>query len=293
MADVKQVDMTGRVCLVTGGNSGIGKEAAVGLAKLGATVVIVSRNADKGEAALVEIRTRSGNPNVDMLQADLSSQDSVRQLADEYRRRYKKLHVLVNNAGVFLPKRVVTVDGLEAMFATNHLGHFLLTNLLLDLLKASAPSRIINVTSSAHHGYQINFEDLMGEKKYSSFQAYGRSKLANVLFTYQLAKKLEGTRVTVNCLHPGVVRTGFGKDQRGFFSIAVRVVSPFMMSAEKSARAAIYLATAPELKNVTGKHFAKGKEEKSSKESYDPLMAERLWQVSAELTELSATGTTN
>ncbi|HZY94013.1 MAG TPA: SDR family oxidoreductase [Candidatus Bathyarchaeia archaeon] len=286
MTDVKQVDMTGKVCLVTGGNSGIGKESAVGLAKLGATVVIVSRNADKGEAAVVEIRTRSGNQDVELLQADLSSQDSVRQLADEYRRRYKKLHVLLNNAGIYLPKRIVTVDGLEATFATNHLGHFLLTNLLLDLLKTSAPSRIINITSSAHYGYEINFEDLMGEKKFSSFQAYGRSKLANVLFTYELAKKLEGTRVTVNCLHPGVVRTGFGKDLGGFFSIAVRVVSPFMMSPEKSARAAVYLATAPELENVTGKHFSKGKEEKSSKESYDPVMAEKLWQVSAELTKL-------
>ena len=184
------VDMTGKVCLITGANSGIGKATALGLAKLDATVVIVSRDKDKGEAALLEIRTRSGNKNVDAMVADLSSQDSVRELAHDFKARYKKLHVLINNAGVFLPKRVPTVDGLEATFATNHLGHFLLTNLLLDVLKASAPSRIINITSSAHRGTEMEFEDLQGEKKYSGFHAYSQSKLANVLFTYQLAKLL-------------------------------------------------------------------------------------------------------
>ena len=284
----KSVDMTGRVCLITGANSGIGKATALGLAKLDATVVIVSRDRDKGEAALLEIRTLSGNKNVDSMVADLSSQDSVRELAHDFKARYKKLHVLINNAGIFLPKRVSTVDGLEATFATNHLGHFLLTNLLLDMLKASAPSRIINVISSAHRGTEINFEDLQGEKKYSGYHAYSQSKLANVLFTYQLAKQLEGTRVTVNCLHPGVVRTGFGKDQGGFMSIAVRIGAPFMMNPEKAAKAAIYLATSPELEEVTGKHFAKGKEERSSKESYDSETAERLWKVSAELTKLVA-----
>lgn len=276
-------DMTGRICLITGGNSGIGKETAVALAKLGATVVIVSRNTEKGEAAVLEIKSRSGNQNVDMLQADLSSLDSVRELADDFRRRYKKLHVLINNAGVYLPKHIVTIDGLEATFATNHLGHFLLTNLLLNPLRDNAPSRIINITSAAHHGYTIDFEDLQSEKKYSAFKAYGQSKLANILFTYQLAKKLQGTSVTVNCLHPGVVRTGFGKDVSGLFSVGVRILSPFMMSPQKAARAAVYLATAPELENVTGKHFSKGKEEKSSRESYDEYMAERLWEVSSKL----------
>jgi len=282
------VNMPGKVCLITGGNSGIGKATAIGLAKLEASVAIVSRDKDNGEAALIEIRSKSGNRNVDMLVADLSSQDSVRELAHDLKGRYKKLHVLINNAGIYLPKRVVTVDGLEATFATNHLGHFLLTNLLLDVLKASAPSRIINITSSAHYGSEINFEDLEGEKKYSGFRAYGQSKLANVLFTYELARKLEGTRVTVNCLHPGVVRTGFGKDQGGLFNIGLRIISPFMMSPEKAARAAIYMTTSPELEGVTGKHFSKGKEEKSSKESYDQTAAERLWKVSADLTKLSA-----
>lgn len=280
--------MTGKFCLVTGANSGIGKATALGLAKRDATVVLVSRDKDKGEAALLEVRTLSGNKNVDAMVADLSSQDSVRELAHDFRARYKKLHVLVNNAGVFLPKRVATVDGLEATFATNHLGHFLLTNLLLDELKSSAPARIINITSDAHRGTEIDFEDLQGEKKYSGYHAYSQSKLANVLFTYQLAKKLEGTRVTVNCLHPGVARTGFGKDQVGLMSIMVRIGTPFMMSPQKAARAVIYLATSPDLEGVSGKFFSKGKETKSSAQSYDTTSAERLWKVSTELTRLGA-----
>jgi NAD(P)-dependent dehydrogenase (short-subunit alcohol dehydrogenase family) len=281
-----KVDMTDKVCLITGANSGIGKATALGLAKLNATVVMVSRDKDKGEAALLEIRTKSGNKNIDAMVADLSSQDSVRELAHDFKARYKKLHVLINNAGVFLPKRVPTVDGLEMTFATNHLGHFLLTNLLLDVLKASAPSRIINLTSSAHFGQEMSFEDLQGEKKYSGYHAYGQSKLANVLFTYQLAKQLEGTGITVNCLHPGVVRTGFGKDQTGLMSVLVTMGSPFMISPDRAARAAIYLATSPELDGVTGKFFSRGKEAKSSEQSYQTGTAERLWKVSAELTKL-------
>ena len=282
------VDMTGKVCLVTGGNSGIGKAAAMGLAKLNATVVIVSRDKDKGEAALIEIRAKSGNRNLDAMTADLSSQDSVRELAHDFRARYKTLHVLVNNAGVFLPKRVPTVDGLEATFATNHLGHFLLTNLLLDVLKASAPSRIINLTSSAHYGTEMDFDDLQGEKKYSGYHAYSQSKLANVLFTHELAKHLERTGVTVNSLHPGLVRTGFGKDQRGLMSILVTVARPFMIGADRAARAVIYLATSPDMEGITGKFFSRGREKRSSTQSYDAPSAERLWQVSAELTRLES-----
>src|SRR6266851_7817052 len=250
-------NMNGKVCLVTGGNSGIGKETALGLARLCATVVIVSRNKGKGEAAVSDIRRKSGSQTVNLSVADLSSMDVVRQLAHEFRSKYDKLHVLVNNAGIFLPKRVTTADGLEATFATNHLGHFLVTNLLLDLLKASAPSRILNITSDAHKGAEIDFEDLMGEKKFSGFKAYGQSKLANVLFTYQLAKLLEGTGVTVNCLHPGVVRTGFGKDMGGLFSISVKLAGPFMMRPVRAAQALVYMASAPELEKVTGKHFSK------------------------------------
>ncbi len=278
--------MTGKVCMVTGGNSGIGKETAAGLAKLGGTVVIVCRDKTKGEAALAEIRTKSGNQNVDLTLADLSSMQFVRQLAEDFKRKYQKLHVLVNNAGVVLTKRLVTPEGFEQTFATNHLGHFLLTNLLLDLIKASAPARIINVTSEAHRGSIIRFDDLQGEKKYSSFRAYGQSKLANVLFTYELARKLEGTGATVNCLHPGVVRTGFGHDSGGVMSLGIWVISPLFMSAEKAARAALYLATSPEVEGVTGKYFRKTREARSSEESYD-VEAARLWQVSEELTGLS------
>src|SRR5712691_4764876 len=279
--------MKGRVCLVTGGNSGIGKETAVGLARLGATVIIVSRDRVKGETALSEIKRKSESQSVDLMVADLSSMQSVHQLAQEFLAKYPKLHVLVNNAGIFLPKRMVTVDGLETTFTTNHLGHFLLTNLLLDRIKASAPSRVINITSDAHKGAEMDFEDLMGEKKFSGFKAYGQSKLANILFTYELARRLGGTGVTANCLHPGLVRTGFGKDVVGLMAFVVRVVGPFMMSPEKAARAAVYLASSPELESVTGKHFVKGKEEYSSRESFDQTTAERLWQVSAELTSLS------
>src|SRR6266576_2980223 len=185
--------MTGKVCLITGGNSGIGKATALGLARLNASVVIVSRDKDKGVAAPIEIRAKSGNRNLDAMTADLSSQDSVRELAHDFTGRYKKLHVLINNAGIFLPRRVQTVDGLEATFATNHLGHFLLTSLLLDLLKSSAPSRIVNVSSDAHNGAKVDFEDLQGEKKFSGWHAYGQSKLAMILFTHELAKKLDGT----------------------------------------------------------------------------------------------------
>jgi retinol dehydrogenase 12 len=289
MLGESRIDMSGKVCLVTGGNSGIGKEAALGLAKLGATVTIVSRDTAKGEAAVSEIRSKSGNTNVNLLVSDLSSMSSVRQLAQTFLKQYARLDVLINNAGIYLPKRVVTADGYETVFATNHLGHFLLTNLLLALLKTSTPSRIINVTSDAHKGPEIDFEDLMQEKKYSAFKAYHQSKLANVLLTYELAKRLEGTGITVNCLHPGVVRTGFGKDMGGLFSIGVKLAGPFMMSPEKAAKALVYMATAPELEEVTGKHFAKGKEKESSKESHDQSAAARLWQVSTELTKLSLT----
>jgi NAD(P)-dependent dehydrogenase (short-subunit alcohol dehydrogenase family) len=277
--------MNGKVCLVTGGNSGIGREIAVGLARLGATVVIVARDEGRGERAVAEIKRKTRSQNVGLIVADLSSMQSIRHLADEFMAKYSKLHVLINNAGVFLPKRIVTADGFESTFATNHLGHFLLTDLLLESIKASAPSRIINITSTAHKKAQIDFEDLMAGKKFSGSKAYGQSKLSNILFTYQLAKKLEGTGVTVNCLHPGGVRTGLAKKAGRRYSIGIRIVGRLLMSPEKSAEAAIYLATSPDLEGVTGKYFSKGKEEKSSAESYDQARAERLWSVSAELTK--------
>ncbi len=273
----------GKVCLVTGGNSGIGKATALGLARLGGNIVIVCRKETEGRQAESEIRTKSGNQNIDLMQADLTSMKSVHQFAEEFKHRYSGLDVLVNNAGEIVAKRQVTVDGFERTLASNHLGHFLLTNLVLDLVRKSAPSRIVNVSSEAHRGAQIHFDDLQGEKKYSAFRAYAQSKLANVLFTYELARRLEGTGVTSNCLHPGLVRTGL-YDNWGLTSLAIRVVSPFFLSAEKSARAVLRLATSPELEGVTGKYFSKIKEVRSSEESYDPQTAQRLWQVSEELT---------
>lgn len=278
----------GKVCLVTGGNSGIGKATSLGLAKLGGTIVIVCRNKAGGENAQSEIRTRSGSQSIDLMVADMSSLRSVRQLVDEFKQSYQRLNVLVNNAGEILTKRFVTVDGFERTFASNHLGHFLLTNLLLDVIRASAPARILNVSSEAHRGSQLHFGDLHGEKKYSTFRAYGQSKLANVLFTYELARRLEGTGVTVNCLHPGVVRTGFGHDNRGLLSLGIWLMSPFFISAEKAARAAVWLASSPELEGVTGKYFSKMKETRSSEESYDVEAAERLWKVSEDLSDLSS-----
>jgi retinol dehydrogenase 14 len=276
-----------RICIVTGGNSGLGKATALGLARLGATVGIVCRDRERGTVAVEEIRAKSGKRNVDLFVADLSSMQSVRELALNLLGKYSKIHVLVNNAGVFLPKRIVTADGFESTFATNHLGHFLLTNLLLDTIKASAPSRIIIITSSGHKGARIDYENLMAEKKFRGSKAYGQSKLANVLFTYQLAKNLEGTGVTVNCLHPGGVRSNLAKKAGPPYSTLMPIFGRLLTSPEKAAKAAIYLATSPELEDVTGKYFSKGKEEKSSAESYDQASAERLWSVSAELTKMS------
>jgi len=270
--------------MVTGGNSGVGKETAVGLASLGGNVVIVCRNKNKGEAAWAEVKAKSGNENIHLMLADLSSLKSVRDLADAFKSKYDKLNVLVNNAGEILSRRHVTVDGLERTFSSNHLGHFLLTNLLLDVIRDSAPARILNITSEAHRGAKIHFDDLQGEKNYSAFRAYGQAKLANVLFTYELAKKLEGTGVTANCLHPGVVRTGFGRDDSGLMSAVIWIASPFFKSAEKAARAVISLATSPELESTSGKYFSGMKEARSSEESYDRETARRLWEVSEELT---------
>jgi NAD(P)-dependent dehydrogenase (short-subunit alcohol dehydrogenase family) len=279
--------MTGKICLITGGNSGIGKATAVGLAKMGATVVIVSRNKGKGETALTDIIAKSGNKNVELILADMSSQDSIHKLAEEFKARYENLHLLINNAGVYLTKRAATEDGLESTFAVNYLGPFLLTSLLLDILKASAPSRIVNVTSDAHNGANLNFEDLQGEKRFSGWQAYGRSKLAMILFTHELAKKLEGTGVTVNSAHPGVVRTNFAKNNGGIVMLGFRFLGIFFISPESSAKRILYVATSGDLDGVTGKYFTKMHEVRSSPESYDDDAARRLWLVSEQLAKLS------
>ncbi|GCE28646.1 short-chain dehydrogenase [Dictyobacter alpinus] len=271
-------NMQGKVCLVTGANSGIGKVTALELAKLGATVIMVSRNRAKGEAVQAEIKRLSGNENVDLLTADMSSIASVRQLAQEVQAKYPQLHVLLNNAGGMNNKRQVSVDGIEQTWASNYIGPFLLTNLLLDLLKASAPARIINVSSTAHKMGKINFDDLQAEKNYRAFPVYSNSKLALTLFTYELARRLEGTGVTVNNLHPGVIGSNFfGTGLLGRLSKLV------MLTPEQGAQTSIYLATAPEVATVSGKYFEKSKISTSSKTSQDQQLGQRLWQVTEEL----------
>lgn len=274
----------GKVCLVTGSSSGIGKATASGLAALGATVVLACRDSGRGEAARQEIIRESNNQNVSVGLVDLARLDSVRLFAADFRKKVPRLDVLINNAGIYASKRVVTVDGFEATFAINHLAHFLLTNLLLDLMKASAPSRIVNVSSEAHRGGHINFNDLHGERKYSGWKSYPQSKLANVLFTYELARRLEGTGVTVNCVHPGSVRTNFARDNGGLMGLIVRVFAPLMLSPEQGAKTVVWLASSPEVEHSTGKYFAKQSEMKSSKESYDLEVAKHLWDVSCALT---------
>ena len=254
---------------------------------MGATVTIVCRNREKGEAALIKMTGKSGNRNVELIIADMSSQDDIRRLANDFKASHEKLHLLVNNAGVYLTRRITTVDGLESTFAINHLGPFLLTNLLLDFLKASAPSRIINVTSDAHNGAKINFQDLQGEKKFSGWQAYGQSKLAMILYTHELAKRVEGTGVTANSAHPGVVRTNFAKSNGGLVAFGFRLLGLFFISPETAAQRILYVATAPDLKDVNGKYFTKMHEAKSSQESYDEDSGKRLWQISEQLTKLS------
>ncbi|GCE07045.1 SDR family oxidoreductase [Dictyobacter aurantiacus] len=273
-------EMQGRVCLVTGANNGIGKVTALELARRGAHVIMVSRNRAKGEEAQAEIKRESGNEQVDLLIADMSSLASVRQLAQEVKDRYPQLHVLINNAGAMYNKRQESVDGIESSFATNYVGPFLLTNLLLDLLKASAPARIVNVSSTAHKMGKIDFNDLQSEKSYRPMGVYGSAKLALILFTYQLAHRLEGTGVTVNALHPGVVGTSFFGD--GLLGKLGKLV---MLSPEKGAQTTIYLATSPDVANVSGKYFDKSKAVPSSKASYDEQAGLRLWQITEQLIE--------
>ncbi len=279
--------MKEKVVLVTGANSDIGRAASLALAKMGATVVMVARNQEKGEAARSEIVRESQNGSVDLLIADLSSLESVRQLATEFQRKYSRLQVLINNAGLFNQRRHVTMDGYEDTFATNYLAPFLLTNLQLDLLKASAPSRIINVSSVGHYSGHINFDDLNLEKEYGGWKAYGQSKLALVLFTHELAKKLQGTGVTVNALHPGTVATNIWSRPLGPVGFIMALPKLFMTTPKQGAETIVYLASSPDAKDLNGEYMEKLKVKKSSDESYDEEIAQRLWDVSAKLTRLS------
>ncbi len=278
--------MQGKICLITGGTNGIGKSTALALARMGATVVIVGRDAQKTARVVEEVRTESGNNTVDSLIADLSSQQEVRRLADEFKSKYSHLHVLLNNAGGVFMQRQFSADGIEMTFALNHLAYFLLTNLLLDTIKASAPARIINVASDAHSSGKIEFDNLQGEREYGT-SAYGNSKLANILFTMELSRRL-GNGVTVNALHPGFVSTGFGKNNPGLLMKLIRVVVPlFARSPEKGAETSIYLASSPEVQSMTGKYFVDCKVTQSSPRATDMEVAKELWDVSAEMVRLA------
>ena len=276
--------MSGKTVLITGGTGGIGKATAMGLASLGARVGITGRDRGRAEAAAAEIAAVAEGAPVDVFVADMSSQAEVRRLAAEVLVKYPTIDVLVNNVGGFWSHRHVTADGLERTFALNHLAPFLLTSLLLERLTTSAPARIVTVASAAQGLGSINFDDLMGESRYSGQSAYNQSKLANVMFTYELARRLDGTGVTATVLHPGMTNTGFSsEDPSRLFAPLVAVMRPFMRKPAKGAETPIYLASSPEAAGLSGRYFADRAAKESNKSSYDTATTRRLWEVSARL----------
>ena len=284
--DMTPIGMSGKTCVVTGANSGIGKETALGLVRMGAHVVLVCRNAEKGRAALEDIRRESGSSQLDLLIAEMSSQASVRALAEQIRHKCPRLDVLINNAGAVVGKRILSADGIEMTIAANHLGPFLLTLLLLDLLKACAPSRIVNVSSEAQSRARIDVSDLQFERrKYNMMAAYGQSKLMMNACTFELARRLEQTGVTANCLHPGVVATNiWGTDPPPIFKMIIAAVKPFMLNSKQGAEVSLYLAASPEVAQTTGQYFVKSKPAESSPLSRDPKVAAEIWRWTQKMT---------
>ncbi|HEU0237237.1 MAG TPA: SDR family NAD(P)-dependent oxidoreductase [Candidatus Limnocylindrales bacterium] len=281
--------MRGKTVLITGGTGGIGRATAVGLSALGARVGITGRDRARAEAAAAAITHASGNSAVDVFVADLSSQEEVRRMAVEVLAAYPRLDVLVNNVGGFWAHRHATADGLERTFALNHLAPFLLTSLLLERLQASAPARIVTVSSGAQSMGTIDFDDLMGEPSYSGQRAYNQSKLANVLFTYELARRIDGTGVTATVLHPGMTSTAFGAEDtaRGWGPL-IAIMRRFMRTPARGAETSVYLASSPDVEGVSGRYFADRTAKRSHPSSYDTATSARLWRVSADLVGLQA-----
>lgn len=276
--------MAGKICLVTGATNGIGKVTATDLANRGATLVLVGRNADKVQQTVSDITAQTGNTAVAGIVADLSAQAEVRRVAQEFLAKHDRLHVLFNNAGAAFTKRLESVDGLEMTFALNHMAYFTLTRALLPTLQATNGARVVCTASEAHRGAQLDFTDLQSARRYNGFAVYGRSKLMNIMYGYELARRLAGTGITVNTLHPGFVATGFAKNNGGLISFAVGVLlRPVEISPAKGAETPIYLATSPDVTGVTGKYFSKRRAISSSKESYVEADQARLWSISEEI----------
>jgi NAD(P)-dependent dehydrogenase (short-subunit alcohol dehydrogenase family) len=283
---MSESSLEGRTCLVTGASSGVGEQTALGLARRGARVVLVCRSRERGERSRAAIAQASGNPHVQLQLADLSSQAAIRQLAKEILADLPAIHVLVNNAAVVNRRRATTIDGLEATFAVNHLAYFLLTNLLLERIVASAPARIVNVASDGHRFGRLDFDDLQLERRYSWWRAYTASKLANVLFTVELARRLDGSGVSVNCLHPGAVASRLGHNNGRFAVVATAILKPFFLSSAQGAETSIWAAASPEAEGLSGRYFEKRREVPTSTAARDEAMAKRLWRESCHLTGL-------
>lgn len=282
-ADFRTGFTDAKICLVTGATAGIGEVTARELAGLGFRVIVASRDPQRCAATVARIQSETGSPAVEFIAADLSSQSQIRLLAEEVRRRTGRLDVLVNNAGGYFAQCQQSVDGFEMTWALNHLSYFLLTCLLLDLLKAAAPARVVNVSSNSHLGGRIDFDSLQGCRRYFGYRAYAQSKLANILFTYELARRLEGTGVTANALHPGFVATRFAKNNGRLYALGMGVIHRlFALSPEEGARTSVFLASSSEVEGVSGKYFVKEKAIRSAPLSYNRELAARLWQVSAE-----------
>lgn len=275
--------MQNKVVIVTGASAGMGLVSARELARKGALVTLVGRNAPKLSTVAEQIKSQTGNQQVETIVADLSTHAGIQKVAHEFKKRHTRLDVLLNNAGAVFMNRTLTSDGLEMTFALNHLGYFHLTMLLLDILKASGPARVINVSADNHRSQVLDFDNLQGEKEYKGYTVYGRSKLMNILFTYELARRLENSKVMVNAINPGTVATNFGKSNIGMLSVAMKLASLFAKSPEKGAETGIYLASSPEVEGISGKYFADCKETESDPVTHDKALAEKLWNVSLEL----------